>query len=435
MKNKILTSLFMIFTFLAMSEQSAFAEALPPPTGVTGVAAGATGAAGTTAAGSAAAGAGAQAVTTTAPGIMDNKAFDKVRELSDNSLGVLVMSVIGATYSGVLYNGAAKQEQDSKDNVAKIDKMIASFKDSYANFCPNGRDNLSEPKCYCYLVTGAQNTNRTKSQTCLDLWAKDTFKLAATAGDYSGVAHAVDAVGCVASSGAFDEKCTCKKFVNSSGVNSCMKTTSITIPSGLGSAFASTNGIQQITSLANSSTSGASNLGTLSTGNLNAIAAKNLNNQILTKLANELPAKAVSLLKVDDKNVGRLAAAVIGTNGVNALANSGMSSAVGVAGSRPEDKKINSLLETAAKKAGLVEVSGGKGLANKKADGKDNSMNFNFAADQGGNPANQTQNFPEAQEKNYNYKNSDISKRPDTSIFEIISNRYIQSGLKRLFDN
>ena len=38
-------------------------------------------------------------------------------------------------------------------------------------------------------------------------------------------------------------------------------------------------------------------------------------------------------------------------------------------------------------------------------------------------------------EKEYKLKNSDVSTDKSASIFEIISNRYIQSGLKRLFED
>jgi hypothetical protein len=36
-------------------------------------------------------------------------------------------------------------------------------------------------------------------------------------------------------------------------------------------------------------------------------------------------------------------------------------------------------------------------------------------------------------EKNYEYKGKDIVERDDVSLWQIISNRYTQSGLRRLF--
>ena len=363
----------------------------------------------------------------------DTPALEKVRNITNSSEGILVMSVIGTVYSGILYKGAANQETEAKANMVKLDKLIKTFKDSYVNICTGGRDNLSDPKCYCYLETGLQNPDRTNSQTCQALWATNSYKLSATAGDYTGVAHAVDPVGCVNLNGQFDATCTCTKLVDAKGANACMKTTSINIPSGLGSGFATSSGLQQVTSLANSAASGNPNLATLNGAllNTNAINSKKLTQEIFTKLAPNLPKDMASLTNVDSSNINRLAASVLGSKAMQTAAN-GSPSAVGLASSRETDTKTSDLLNQAAKNAGLAEISGGSGLANKKAPKE--AFNFNLMNDPNGASASQTQNFPETA-KNYNYKNSDISKKADISIFEIISNRYIQSGLKRLFDN
>lgn len=373
--------------------------------------------------------------TTAATSVADNPALEKVRNLTNNSLGILVMSAIGTTYSKMLYDGAAEQEQEAKANIVKIDKLIQTFKDSYANFCPTGRESLNEPKCYCYLESGKQNPDRTKSQTCIDLWAKGDYKLAATAGNYSGVSTFVDAAGCVNLNGKFDENCTCKKFVDAKGGNACMKTTNITIPTGLGSGFATGSALKQVTTFSNNSANGNPKFDSMSESSLkaNAIEARKLAQNIYSKLAPQLPPNIANLLKVDERNVGRLAASVLGQKGMQAAMN-GPSSAIGYAGSRETDAQTASLLKQAAKSAGLVEISGsGRGLSNKKADEKD-GMNFSFLGDAAAAGTSQTQNFPESQ-KNYNFKDNDISKKSDISIFEIISNRYMQSGLKRLFDN
>lgn len=357
--------------------------------------------------------------------------LDKIKSGLDSPLGTLIMSTIGTVYSGMLYKAAAKQEEDSKANVVKLDKLIASFKDSYINFCPSGRESLTEPKCYCYLDSGKQNPDRTNSQICKDQWAKDTYQLSAAPGDYS-TTKTTDAVGCVKANGDFDENCTCKKFVDAKGVNSCMKTTNLTLPAGLGTGVASALGLQQVTDLSNSAANGSANL-TIDSSALNskAIAAKKTADAIYTKLGPKLPANALSLSKVNDKNIGNFAASVFGSKAMQAAASSGASS-VGLASSRSSDPASSALLKEAEKKAGLDLVGSGKGLSYKKTETKD-GMNFNFAGDSAASQA-QAPNF-QATEKNYNYKNSDISKKSDTSIFEIISNRYIQSGLKRLFEN
>ena len=350
--------------------------------------------------------------------------------MANSSVGILAMSVVGAVYSGILYKAAAAQEEESKKNMDKIDKIITAFKDSYVSFCPNGREDLTQPKCYCYNADGTQNTNRTNSQTCKALWSKDNYMLTANAGDYSAINGVVDPVGCVNVNGQFDEKCTCKKFLNAKGENSCMKGSTITIPTGLGSGFGTSTGLNQVVQTANAAANGNGNLSGVGSLNAAAIGAKKYNQALLSKLTPSLPASAVQLTKLDEKNVGQYAKSLLGDQTMNQLARQS-GSAVDIAGSRPEGK-MASLLKDAEKKAGLDMVGSGHGLANKKEEKKE-GMNFNYVGDNNAAGA-QTQNFPETQ-KNYNYKDSDISKRPDTSIFDIISNRYVQSGLKRLFEN
>ena len=363
----------------------------------------------------------------------DSSAMSKVTSLTGGSMGILVMSAIGAIYSFKLYKAAEQQETDALANMKKLDQLIKTFKDSYANFCPNGRESLAEPKCYCYTSDGQENPNRTKSQTCIDLFAKDKYKNDAVAADYSGPAQAVDPVGCVNLNGQFDEKCGCKKLLDSKGSNACMKTSNISIPAGLGVNFGTNSGINDITAMSNSAANGNSGLVLNSANNLGtkAIMSKKLAEEVFKKLAPALPPNAVALTNMNEKNVGQYAKAVFGAKAMRDAAN-GSPSAIGLATGRSSDPKISALLKEAEFKAGLDLIGSGKGLVNKKSDGKEAQV-FSFVGDNSANGS-QTQTSLDGQ-KTYNYKNNDISKKDDNSIFDIISNRYIQSGLKRLFDN
>lgn len=365
------------------------------------------------------------AVRAAEPGILE-----QISKYTGSSLGVLILSTIGAIYSVVLYNAAEEQEKEANANIQKLDALIKVYQDSFANLCPNGRDRLEEPKCFCYLESGAKNTTRNNSQTCQALWAKNDYKVLASAGDYKG--KPIDPVGCVNLNGQFDEKCTCKKFVNAKGDNSCMKTTGLTIPTELGSGFATGSGLNQVAAFSNNAANGNHHLNNLRTGafNKNAIDAKKFQQAMLNKLAPHLPPNAANILKANEKNVNRLAASVIGEKGMREAFN-GTPSAVSIASGRNVDNATSTLLDQAATKAGLTELTGGKGINSKKANGKDN-LKFNFMNDADGTNTSQVQNFPE---KKYDFKENDINKNPDTSIFEIISNRYINSGLRRLFDN
>lgn len=358
---------------------------------------------------------------------------NQIGEFFSSPKGVAVMSGISTVLSGMLYKAAAEQEEEAQKNIVKIDKIIASFKDSFMYYCPSGRESLTEPKCYCYTEDGKQNPDRSKSQTCTALWAKDTYKLMAEAGNYAGVAHAVDPVGCVAVSGQFDEKCRCKKLVDAKGNNACMKTSSISIPANsFGAGLLKNTGIQDVLKFAANSTNGNPNFGNISAGSLGlkAIQGKQFNEALIAKIQSAAGKGDNGFMNVNEKNALQLARAAIGEKGfASAMAHS--NSAIDASSARPTDPKINALLKEAERKAGFDTVGSGRGLQNKKAEAKE--MTFNLMGDSNAPSAGSAQDFPEAK-KNYNYK-GDISKRSDTSIFDIISNRYIQSGLKRLFDN
>lgn len=355
-----------------------------------------------------------------------------IGDFFDSPPGILTMSGIATVYSGMLYNAAAKQEEESEDNIKKIDRIMAEFKDSYIAFCPGGHDDLSVPDCYCYLAKGGKNPDRTKSQICQALWSKNDFKLSAVAGDYNGISKFVDPVGCLTRTGQFDEACKCKKFLDSKGNNACQKGVSINLPAGIGTAMMNSTGLKDVMQMAANSGNGNPMFNNFGTGTLavKAIGTDNLRNQIISKMASSTGAKG-SLPRLNESNIVPFTKAIVGEKAFAAMASNSSGSALG-ASSSPTDPALQKELKAAAAKAGLDFSGSGKGLANKKLETKE-TFAFNMGGEAGqAAGAGQLQDFPE-QEKVYKVK-GDISKRTDASIFEIISNRYIQSGLKRLFD-
>lgn len=381
-------------------------------------------------AGVAAAPAVGSAVSGAASAVGETGSLEKLQNFFNSPMGILTVSGIATVFSGILYKGAAKQEEESQANIKKIDKMIASFKDSYSGYCPSGRDKMAEPSCYCYTDDGKKNSTRTNSQTCIDLWAKSTYKLSGDATNY-GIGMAVEAVGCVNLAGEFDENCKCKKFVDAKGVNACKKDASIALPNDtFSTGFATSSGVNDILKYTANSINGNPRFDLLGTGTLTANALKA--RQVTTKLGANLEAKdkSIKIPKIDESNAGKFAAALIGQDTIN-RAMGGNSAAMNVASSRSDNPAVENILKAAQAKAGL-EISGGRGL-DKKSAKKNLSLNFN---DSGSVSAGQViQGFPETPEKTYKYKNSDINSNESASIFEIISNRYVQSGLRRLFED
>lgn len=359
---------------------------------------------------------------------------ERIGDFFASSAGVATLAGISTVYSGVLYKGAAEQEEEAKSNITKIDRIMAEFKDSFLYYCPHGRESLDEPKCYCYTDDGKENSDRTKSQICQQLWAANKYKLGAAAGDYRGLSKFVDPVGCLTVNGQFDENCKCKKFLDSKGNNACMKGASISIPSNsFGAALMNNSGLGDVARLAAGSMNGNPNFNSFNSGTLGmkAIQTRQLADSLVSKIISS--GAGPSLGKVNEGNVMQLTRSLFGSKAMGEVASAGgASSALAVSASAPMSPKTQEALKAAATKAG-IDFTGGRGLLNKRADNKE-SFAFNLGGGEaaGANGAGQLQDFPE-QPKNYKIK-GDISKQKDTNIFDIISNRYMQSGLKRLFE-
>ena len=147
-----------------------------------------------------------------------------------SSTQVAVYSGIGMGLALKLRQAALKEEQQSEQNIKHIESIIAKFQGSTAAYCPEGREDLKNPRCYCYTDKGEPNTNRTKSAICQNLWKKDNVNYAVKPGSY----HKQEGgrSGCLTFDGKFDPDCQCRKYKNSAtGKNLCAKSSqNILIP-------------------------------------------------------------------------------------------------------------------------------------------------------------------------------------------------------------
>jgi hypothetical protein len=364
--------------------------------------------------------------------IKNNPAFGemskKVGNFLQSPIGVSIVSGIGLANSYTLRSAAQEQSQESEDNIKKIERLMAEFKDSFANDCLNGRNSLNEPKCYCYVESGAKNPNRSNSKVCQDLWSKYDYMLSATPGDYSkSDGNIADVPGCVDQNGKFDEGCKCKKIFNKDGSNVCKKITSMPITSNsLGAAYMSSSGVPQMINAINQLASGNKTISDLDGKNM-AIAFKkqaDLNEQVINKVESKNGGK--SPIPLTQNELQNAQSKLIPKSILDTGANSGSSMPNFQSSSNPAMKKA---IDAIKAKTGLNLSGSGKGLS-KKEDKKE-AMNFNF---NDGPQVSNGGNVVEYMDKKYNFKNNDISKDNGISIFEIISNRYIESGIRRLFE-
>lgn len=343
--------------------------------------------------------------------------------------GMLVMLVagIGLAYSAKLFSAASEQEKEAEKNIKHIEKIIATFEDSYAADCLAGRDDLKKPKCYCYTEDGKQNSSRSNSQICQQLWAKDGYILDANSKNYAGGQLNKNPSGCIDMDGNFDQTCSCRKKINTkTNENFCKKVSSISFNTqDYDQSLTQTKGLADLTKLANDAAQGNANLESLSENTLrnNAISNRQLAENIIKAI------NPPNLPVITEKNVDKIAKAVLTKDffeGANL--GSGAGGALGAISSGTFND--NPLIQDAKNKANITNTSAFRGSGTESGNRKKKNNEFVFQSDSNGNII---AGFSET--KNYKYTNSDISTNSERSLFEIINNRYVQSGLKRLFDD
>lgn len=376
------------------------------------------------------------AVPGAAVGALKNKMVPKdlserLGDFMASPTGIMVVSGIGGYNAYTLKQAASDQADECDANIQKIDMLLKAFKDSWAGKCPNGHENIEEPDCYCYTEKGAANPNRTNSDVCQKLWAQNNYKLSANSSNYRANLAKSDPVGCIASSGSFDQNCSCKRMVDSTGNNTCKKISSINMPSdGIGTAYLQNSGAVKLINTINNLTQGNIGLGNLNGRNLAIANARQ--NDINQALARSLFSQTkggfkgfnseAEVLKAQNSVFPPKIMASIGSSlGPSALASIG----------EVKNSEMDKAIKDVTKKTGLELNGSGGGLNNKKAQ-PNNGMNLNFGDPQAQNGNQANVDFGD---KNYKLnKNSDIHKDNGASLFEIISNRYIQTGVTRLFE-
>jgi hypothetical protein len=369
----------------------------------------------------------------------NSKAFETpIDKYMQTTAGVVIIAGIGMANSNTLMQAADVQMKESDENIKKIETLMKSFQDSYKNDCIKGRDNLSDLKCYCYQENGNQNPSRTNSGSCQALWAKSDYLISASASSYKSTTGSVTAVGCVTIAGQYDEACNCKKINDQKGNNVCMKSVSLNLGSnGLGVGYVNSSGLSSVFQNLTSLTSGNGMASSISSNSL-AIALnkqKEINKAIFDKIKNDPTKKGFGLIG-DEKKLQALSNSIFSKNTLDQFNKTGGGSAMlALSDSRPSGLMGEAIKEV-QKKTGEIETVGmGKGLGvNKKTEENKNGFNFSFSEPTAQNGQVNGQGSVDFMNKNYQYKNSDVSKDNGNSIFEIISNRYVESGLKRLFE-
>jgi len=322
---------------------------------------------------------------------------------------------------------AMKEQKRAEDNIENIDDVIATYSEYVAGFCPDGREDLTNERCYCYNGDGTQNENRGSSVICQNLFASDGVNYSLLNEKPFSITEG-PRQGCVTITGQFDEECKCRKMINgTTKQNACANSPGTTALNG---GFAAQIGAPDTLKALNAFPQGANAaLGSLNEASLQKSAARNKSlAESMIKKANQEGAKFPTLGALEDK-AEKLA---LGASDSKSLANLNSAFSPGRASSLASNPSLAKAIEKAESRINLTPTlassGSGKGSIGSGAKGGNGfKFNWNDAAAKEGN---KVQTF---MEKKYKYKGSDIVKRNDVSLWNVISRRYQTSGLKRLF--
>jgi hypothetical protein len=346
-------------------------------------------------------------------------------------VGIAVVSGIAAATTGYLGFKAKEQSDQSKSQAERIQTVIDGFNHDFSQLCPGGREDLTKPECYCYLGDGSQNQSRSNSATCQELWAERTKNFAVGAGRYDGAIGATARQGCFTTSRQFDPDCRCRDMKNAAGQNACMKVgvPSNAVSGNVGQAMSLPNLMSDLNKMVN---------GEFESGNLNSAdlqnrqaAASRVRKKVFDDF-NKMPDQRQKFPSDND-----LLAAVLKNNAPRISKRVNNDPLANISDTRPAIQGLDQI----AKDMGIVadQVTqatgttaakrGARGRANPKGKKKDDYF-YDFSAQSGGTRGEILDGF---MEQNYNYGGNDIVNNEDLSLWEVISYRYVNSGLRRLF--
>jgi hypothetical protein len=331
-----------------------------------------------------------------------------------------IFSGVLTVWAGIMTMHAMKQAKVSKNRATFLRKMKEDFNDASGsiNSCSTAdRGNPANPNCYCYTASGSRNSERANSSVCTALF---TGKSANTvAGNYL-LNSEVEAQGCISSSGSTDSTCACRS------TNTCLKATSVGLGSINPGAFSMLSSpLTAVDSLGNGTLDAASVNGSASVSNAsrlldaaNKLASKNKQGEEILKNKNKT---ADSINKGFTKSGSGLSGSDLLGSGASSFGNMTPSQA---AAELEKDLKD-------ADASGITEVKSEAITAGAPSQ-PDEQLDFGVSAS---DLAAQEGQMAQVMGQNLDYGANDINNSSTTNIFEVLSNRYQRSGMRRLFDD
>jgi hypothetical protein len=342
----------------------------------------------------------------------------------------LILGTTAGTFSWVLAGHYAKVERKLKSR-ATIARRTADIFEEGVNLCDDEKNNdPSNLGCYCYQqgMTGERTPrmDRKSDQRCAVEWTFSEPNHDPT--KYGGPAISNGKQACIAQTGQLDPNCSCRKQVNSKGVNACKKLPSQFEFGGDG-VFTMTPFTREFNRDVNSMMAGKTSPSDFTSASLaaNYNRAKTFRDNAIKKLnqkRKKAGKKPITLAKIS----GKLGKKLLSLSKNNRLPATGQLAATTNFKSQGPSlsPKLQKQVDSAIAKLNKSDVYKKAKYSKKRGSADD----FDFSLGSNAQSGNKVMNV---MGKQYDYEDNDVVKKPHESLFKILSYRYTVSGLRRLF--
>lgn len=337
----------------------------------------------------------------------------------------LAFAAILTANSMITMNNISKEigkAEERKSFMEKLRNQVMASGTAFGCSTADRNSNLSKPQCYCYQEGGTLNPSRSKSATCKQYFG-DKPQLASNSLNSTDVS---DEKSCVTSTGGFDSSCSCRKS------NTCL---SVKTPKVIGNA-PSANTLGNLPTTLNGLNSGALSAADVNADQMNGLAARlnGIKDKLLSDPKNKKVADAAKKAKADaDKLVESIKRDLANSPVLSASNTASTPSFMGATNPSDAIEKMKADLKQEIKgyEGGVVNMNSGAGAAKKDEFSLD-GLNAGGVtiADEG---LENQEKLDEIMAAQYEMGDSEINSDPGANIFQILTNRYQRSGMRRLF--
>jgi hypothetical protein len=270
------------------------------------------------------------------------------------------------------------------------------------------REDPGKPNCYCYTPENQKNPNRGNSQVCQKLWAGANVKFKTTA-------SAENRKYCVDKNYKADGLCSCKK------TGTCLKAGVGKINGiNLGTISMINSGLDPLNSLNN----GSASMADLEKSNLQANAARMIE-------ANKKLLQSPAFSKYKDKIKKGEAQLQQQLQQISTKASGGDLLSSTSSGLPKNAGEAARMLEKELKTNSPQAVSGNQEVIAAPSNKPEESLpEFGLSGTQ---LEEQKAQVSELMKNDFDYRGNEINDSSKANIFEVLSNRYQRSGMKKLF--